>query len=199
MKPVNLHVTSPTMICWTAPGNDWNVGTAASYDLRAFSQLPTPENFASGTPLSGAPAPASAGSEQCATISTSAPYIGLRAIDPAGNISYPAVVARIPPPPTVVTEAASSVTRTSATLHASVNPNGGGVSECTFEYGTTTAYGLSAACTPSPGSGTIPVAVSASITGLARNTTYHFRISATNPGGTSKGVDRTFETRLPHN
>ena len=97
MVPAALHVAGPGQICWTAPGNDWNVGTAASYELRAFAKKPTPEGFLSGTPMSGAPAPAAAGSEQCATVSTSARFIGLRAIDPAGNISYPAAVrARFP-------------------------------------------------------------------------------------------------------
>lgn len=92
MKPASLHATNPTTICWSAPGNDWNVGTAASYDLRAFSKPPTPETFASGTPrLTGAPAPAVAGTQQCANVTTTSPYVGLRAIDPAGNISYPAV------------------------------------------------------------------------------------------------------------
>jgi hypothetical protein len=195
MKPANLHATSPTSICWTAPGNDWNVGTAASYDLRAFAQPPTPENFASGTPLAGAPAPTAAGTEQCATVATTAKYIGLRAIDAAGNISYPAALPVSPP--TVVTSAASSVGRTSATLNATVNPNGQTVSDCHFEYGTTTAYGSSAPCSPSPGSGTSPVAVSASVSGLAANTTYHFRISATNPRGTSTGGDEAFKT-LPN-
>ncbi len=47
----------------------------------------------------------------------------------------------IAPPPTVVTGAASSVAQTSATLNATVNPNGGAVSECKFEYGTTASYG----------------------------------------------------------
>jgi YVTN family beta-propeller protein len=99
--------------------------------------------------------------------------------------------------PTVGTMAASANTQTSATLNASVNPEGAEVSECKFEYGTTTSYGSSASCSPPPGSGGSPVAVSASVTGLAANTTYHFRISATNARGTSKGSDRSFTT-LPN-
>jgi hypothetical protein len=99
--------------------------------------------------------------------------------------------------PTAVTEPASSVTLTSATLNASVNPDGSEVSKCEFEYGTTTAYGKTALCTPAPGSGTSPVAVSAAVGGLTAHTTYHFRISATNAGGTSTGSDRTFNTTLP--
>ena len=96
--------------------------------------------------------------------------------------------------PAVVTKPASSATQTSATLNATVNPNGGEVSTCTFEYGTTETYGSSAPCSSLPGSGTTPVAVSASVTGLTANTTYHFRVSATNGGGTSKGADETFKT-----
>jgi hypothetical protein len=104
----------------------------------------------------------------------------------------------LPKPPTVLTGAASSVTLTSATLNATVNPNGAAVSECKFEYGTTVPYGSSATCTPAPGSGSSPVAVSASLTGLTAHTIYHFRISATNAGGTSTGSDRTFATAPPH-
>ena len=46
-----------------------------------------------------------------------------------------------PTAPTVVTESGERVTETTATLNATVNPNGGEVTECEFEYGETTSYG----------------------------------------------------------
>jgi tripartite motif-containing protein 71 len=100
----------------------------------------------------------------------------------------------LPNAPTVVTKNASAVAQVSATLNATVNPNEGEVSKCELEYGTTASYGSIAACSALPGSGGSPVAVSASVTGLAGGTTYHFRISATNAGGTSKAADETFKT-----
>ncbi len=100
----------------------------------------------------------------------------------------------LPDPPTVVTGSGSSVTQTTATLKATVNPNSGEIGNCYFEYGENVSYGYTAPCTASPGSGDSPVAVSASVTGLIKNTTYHFRIVATNTGGTSAGADQTFET-----
>ena len=100
-----------------------------------------------------------------------------------------------PTAPTLETEAASDVSQTAATLNATVNPNGEPVSDCHFEYGTSTSYGLSLPCSSLPGSENSPVAVSASLTGLSLNTTYHFRIVATNATGTSEGADQTFTTQ----
>ena len=105
--------------------------------------------------------------------------------------------ATLPDAPTVVTEKASSIAQTMASLNATVNPNGGSVSDCKLEYGTSPSYGSSVTCTPSPGSGGSAVAVSAAVTGLSANTTYHFRVVATNAGGTGTGGDRTFKT-LPN-
>jgi subtilase family serine protease len=96
--------------------------------------------------------------------------------------------------PTVVTEAASSKTATSAVLNATVNPNGEPVTACVFEFGPTTAYGQSAPCASLPALGTTPVAVSATITGLTEKSLYHFRITATNPYGTSNGKGKQFKT-----
>jgi hypothetical protein len=96
--------------------------------------------------------------------------------------------------PTVTTNAATNVTSSSATLSGTVNPKGLTTS-VHFEYGTTTNYGLT---TPSHSyGGNTTQNVSANITGLSPNTTYHFRIVGTNNSGTSYGGDRTFTTLSP--
>jgi FG-GAP repeat len=96
---------------------------------------------------------------------------------------------------TVSEEEAREVTKNEATLHASVNPNGEEVTSCVFEYGTTTAYGSTAECSPAkPGSGESPVAVSAALSKLGTNTTYYFRLAVRNAFGTSYGTDQTFTT-----
>jgi hypothetical protein len=100
----------------------------------------------------------------------------------------------LPNAPAVVSGAAAAITAGSATLNATVNPNGAEVTECRFEYGPTEAYGSSALCSSAPGAGNVPVSVSATVTGLSGNTVYHFRIIASNPGGTRKGGDQTFAT-----
>jgi alpha-tubulin suppressor-like RCC1 family protein len=96
--------------------------------------------------------------------------------------------------PSVVTDATSSVTQTGAVLNGTVSPEGGEVSSCQFEYGLTSSYGASAPCSPALGSGTSPVAVFATLSDLSANATYHYRIVATNAGGTSEGSERTFKT-----
>jgi len=98
------------------------------------------------------------------------------------------------PKPTVTTQAASSVVSTTATLNGTVNPNGSSTTYH-FEYGTTMSYGSqSPAVDASAGSGSSAVAASTNLTGLTPSTTYHFRLVATNDGGTTLGSDLTFIT-----
>jgi hypothetical protein len=96
-------------------------------------------------------------------------------------------------PTAVVTGQATNVTEKSATLGGTVDPDGTTITDCHFEYGQTTNYGQSQPCASTP-SGSSPVAVSADITGLAENTTYHFRLVAGNSGGSYPGLDETFTT-----
>jgi predicted lipoprotein with Yx(FWY)xxD motif len=63
-----------------------------------------------------------------------------------------------------------------------------------FEYGTTTTYGTNVPI-PDADAGTNPVVpVSQMVTGLAPNTTYHFRIVAENSKGPGTSTDATFVT-----
>jgi hypothetical protein len=89
---------------------------------------------------------------------------------------------------------ASEVTTKTALLSASVNPAGETVTACKFEYGTTTGYGSTAACSPKPAAQTTPVAVSASLKGLTSSVTYHFRVAVTTASGTAYDSDATFTT-----
>ena len=93
--------------------------------------------------------------------------------------------------PTVTTSAASNIASSSATLNGSVNPNGCNTT-VRFQYGTTTSYGFITANQTKIGNTTQNV--TANISGLSANTTYHFRIVATNSAGTRYGSDRTVTT-----
>jgi hypothetical protein len=108
------------------------------------------------------------------------------------NIKY-GIEAVLVAPPTVVTNAATSITGTTATLNGTVNANANS-STVTYEYGLNTTYGTTVSGIPSPVTGSIVTATSAAITGLATNTLYHFRIVASNIGGTTYGDDMTFTT-----
>jgi len=94
--------------------------------------------------------------------------------------------------PLVATSSATNVTNTTATLNATVNPDKQATTY-NFQYGTTTSYGTSTA-SQTTGSGNASQSVSADITGLTPSTTYHFRVVATNPSGTTQGADQTFTT-----
>ncbi len=97
-----------------------------------------------------------------------------------------------PSRPGVATDTAKDVGVDAATLQARVDPNRQ-TTAYAFEYGTSTRYSTS---TPAGGAGNgdAGVRVEARVTGLRVNTTYHFRIRATNPSGSVTGSDRTFRT-----
>jgi hypothetical protein len=97
-----------------------------------------------------------------------------------------------PLPPAVVTGATSNVTYSSAILYGFLAARGQ-VTNYVFQYGPTSAYGAQSPLAPA-GNGTITIKVSQAVTGLRPGLTYHYRIIAASPGGTTKGGDRTFTT-----
>lgn len=106
-----------------------------------------------------------------------------------------AAVAANPTPPVVTTGAASSVTMDAATVAGTVAP-GGAPTSWRVEYGTSTAYGLTTpSATIAADAATTPV--SAPLTKLTSGTTYHYRVTATNAAGVTRGADRTLRTTSP--
>ena len=98
---------------------------------------------------------------------------------------------RVGDTPVAMTQEAT-VDGTTVTLNGKVNPQNLETTYC-FQYGTTTNYGNNTI------SGILPASISTSnvstfVTGLQTNTTYHFRIYASNSAGSMYGADYTFTT-----
>lgn len=98
-------------------------------------------------------------------------------------------------PPSAGTGAASDLSPEGATLNATVDPNGSETAY-RFEYGTDTTYGQSTPEQPA-GAGMDGGLVRADVSGLQPDTTYHYRVVATNAQGTTEGEDKTFATPAP--
>ncbi len=97
-------------------------------------------------------------------------------------------------PPGASTSAAMVTGVDSATFSGYADDHGTDTT-VSFEYGASTAYGTAVAATPATvanGDGYRPV--TASVTGLACGTLYHYRTKTVNAGGTTVGNDVTFTT-----
>ncbi len=93
------------------------------------------------------------------------------------------------------TGAATNITRTTATLNASFEGTGD-QTHYYFEWGLDTSYGNQSAVPPGDDAGVTsgPTPLSFNVSGLTADTTYHFRVVATNSLGTSVAEDKTFKT-----
>jgi hypothetical protein len=94
-------------------------------------------------------------------------------------------------PPTVITNLATGVGSTSATLNGSITPKVAGTTYW-FEYGTTVGYGSKT--TETAVKNEAGESVSALVSGLAPSTTYHFRLVGKAGGVATPGGDQPFTT-----
>ena len=160
-------------------------GTLAAWGLGGSGQLghgASPLN--SATPVAVSTAALSAGETVMRVTS------GTGALHSVSMIAKP--VTAPGSAPVVSTSAATSIDKIVATLNGLVNPNGL-ATDARFEYGLTTGYGTQTVV-QSLGNGSSSLPVTHNLTGLQANTTYHYRITATNSGGTAMGSDLTFNT-----
>ncbi len=105
-------------------------------------------------------------------------------------------IAMFGPPVTVpdISYGPSVVGHTTASLNGTISLAGGtNVQECKIEYGLTTSYGTSTPCDqPTPYSNETDV--SAQLSSLYIEATYHYRIVVTNALAGNYGTDQTFRT-----
>jgi hypothetical protein len=107
---------------------------------------------------------------------------------------YDALLPTTPPPapPALTVDPASAIGDNGATLSGTVNPKGSATT-FVFEYGTSVSFGsISTPTAAGAASAATPVAVT--VSGLLADTTYYYRLVATNAGGTSFGAIRTLRT-----
>ncbi len=94
--------------------------------------------------------------------------------------------------PVVVTEDATVIAGTTATLNGTVNP-GSLATEAWFQWGPDSTYGQETAQVAVP-AGTAAVKVAIKITGLTAGTSYTFQMAATNSKGSAWAAPLTFTT-----
>jgi hypothetical protein len=106
------------------------------------------------------------------------------------------------PSPTATTSPTSPSSQVEATLKATVNPLGQGITDCHFQYTGAAdfsangfANATSLGCTSAP-SGSAPVQISRALPGLSPGATYDYRIVVAGYGGTAEGSAQAF-TMLP--
>jgi Viral BACON domain/Secretion system C-terminal sorting domain/Trypsin-like peptidase domain len=97
--------------------------------------------------------------------------------------------------PLVQTLNATDISVTSATINATVTPNGW-VTNYHFDWGTTPGFGNTTPSMPA-GSGFVPVAVNYLLSGLTAGTQYFFRVVGTTISDTLIGDTLNFVTDLP--
>jgi hypothetical protein len=102
--------------------------------------------------------------------------------------------------PNVTTGAASNVKPYSATVAGTVDPVNAGTATCEFVWGTTTTFGEKTPCSATVPNGEGAAPVTATIGGLQPDTTYHYRLEASNANYKNVGEtsqDQEFTTAGP--
>jgi hypothetical protein len=115
------------------------------------------------------------------------------AVDAGGH----SVSARVGAPTATTSSTPGEVSAEGATLTGIVDPNDATLTSCSFEYGKGTgggSYETSVPCSQTPAANGEGQDVSATVSGLSANTTYHYRVVASSLSGAGAGASETFTT-----
>lgn len=180
---------------WTAPGDDGATGTAASYSVKyALSTITSESAWSGASSVSGAPAPAVAGTTQSMQVAGLSPqttyYFAVRATDEAGNqggISNSPSVATLGAD---TTDPVISDVKVGLSAHTVViNWTTDEISDSQIAYGATTGLGTIVS------NSTFSTNHSITLSGLIANKRYYFLIHSTDAqGNTGSGETTLFLT-----
>ncbi|HEX7291520.1 MAG TPA: hypothetical protein VF250_10380 [Conexibacter sp.] len=182
--------TTATVEGTVSPNSEATTYTFEYGTTTAYGQSTVPASAGSG-------GSAQAVSANLILLSPSTTYhVRLAATNATGTTYGPdqVVTTTAPGAPSATSLSATGVTASDATLEGVVNPENA-LTTYHFEWDTTTAYSNQIpASDVSVGSDGTDHAVSQLLTDLEPNTTYHFRVVATSPSGTTYGADSMFTT-----
>ncbi len=197
--PPTVADSAPTNVSQTSATFNGSVNPNGSTTTYHFDYSET-----SGGPYTSTP-DASAGSGS-ASVPEFADVTGLDAdtdyyyVLVANNVAGPATsgeqhfrTTATPVAPNAATDPATGIGQTTATLNSTINPKGSSTS-FHFLFGTSSGSLTSTTADGDAGSGASTVSRSQTVSGLKPNTTYFFRVVATNDGGPTSGSIRSFKT-----
>jgi hypothetical protein len=196
---VALSRADSVTLVWTAPGEDSLAGRAARYDLRYSAQMITPGTFLQATEAPGMPLPAIAGTQQSYVLDGLPAgvvcYLAIKTVDQAGNWSAMSnVISRVPQPP-IPAPAAATLTSPEdgatgvATRAALIWQGSSGATEYRLQVSSEPDF-----LRPEVDQGGI-AGTSYAVDGLARDSTYYWRVQAGGAGGLSAWSSvRSFRT-----
>lgn len=118
-----------------------------------------------------------------------------RATNGEGSTTSPDATFTTATGPLLTTQAATAVADLDAMLHGTAVASAGPLSLVSFEIGTTTAYGRVVEASPSSVAADATRPITAAVSGLLPETTYHYRLSAQDQEeNVFTGADMTFTT-----
>ena len=183
-------------LSWSSPGDDGNVGTATSYDIRYSTSPINDGNWATALQLTGEPTPLVSGTVQTVTVTNLSPstayYFAIKTADEVPNVSALSNISNaitLPPPPdatppsAVSNLAVSSVTLNSVLLSWTAPGDDGSTGTATsYDIRYSTSFITNANWTTAtqvsgePAPLIAGTAQSMTVSGLSSNTTYYFAV-----------------------
>jgi hypothetical protein len=203
-------------VSWTTPGDDSLTGTASSFDLRYSTSAITAANFSSATRWTGTPTPAAPGTRQSVTVTGLQPattyWFAIKTADEVPNwAGISNIIQRTTlaapdttrPGPTT-TLVVVSATETSAQLRwTAVGDDSLTGTAASFDVRRSTSpitaanWASATQVTGEPTPGAPGTVTNLTVTGLTRQTTYHFAVRTVDDAGNVSALSNVPSVTTP--